>query len=66
TDTAGCRAYVRNFIVGGVNMKEKYQYLLGNALVAIAIIIGAWIIGEAIQVGTASTGSQIASAIMDS
>lgn len=47
-------------------MKENYQYLLGKALIAIAIIIGAWIIGEAIQVGAASIGSQIASAIMNS
>lgn len=45
-------------------MKEEYQYLLGKALVAIAIIFGAWIIGEAIQVGAASIGNQIASAIM--
>lgn len=42
---------------------KDYQYLVGKALVAVAIIIGACIIAEAIQVGAASIGSQIAAAL---
>ena len=42
---------------------KDYQYMVGKALVAAAIIIGACIIAEAIQVGAASIGSQIAAAL---
>ena len=49
-------------VIGGVIMKE-YQNLIGKIIVAVAIIIAAFIIANAIEAGCASIGSQIASAI---
>ena len=42
---------------------KDYQNLVEKALIAIAIVVGAWIIGEAIQAGAADIGSQIAAAL---
>ena len=42
---------------------KDYQNLIGKILIAIAIVIAGVLISNAIEVGCASIGSQIASAI---
>ncbi len=43
---------------------KEYQDLIGKILIAVAIIIGAYIIGDAILEAGGSIGSQIASALV--
>ena len=45
-------------------MKE-YQNLIGKIVIAVAIVIAAFLIANAIEEGCASIGSQIASAIVN-
>ena len=45
---------------------KDYQNLIGKIIIAVAIIIAAVILSNAIEVGCASIGSQIASAIANS
>lgn len=50
---------------GETHMKE-HQNLIGKIIIAVAIVIAAVMIANAIEAGCASIGSQIASAIANS
>ena len=51
---------------GKVDYMKNHEELIGKVIVALAVIIGAWIIAQAIQTAGGTIGSQIAAAISNS